>query len=111
MISSLISAKVVGEGEVIESTPAWKGCVQKTLLPSRNSSNYEKLPVRKWDLHGKSEYIDYTSLPSQELMQLREQLKAAKADIMNRDETIKMLRVQINSLQTVINNVRKIVKE
>lgn len=49
----------IGDGEVIESTPAWKCCVQKTLLPSRNTTNYDKLPVRKWDMHGHSNLIDY----------------------------------------------------
>lgn len=49
----------IGNGEVIESTPAWKCCVQRTLLPSRNTTNYEKLPVRKWDMHGHSSLIDY----------------------------------------------------
>lgn len=49
----------IGNGEVIESTPAWKCCVQRTLLPSRNSSNYEKLPVRKWDNHAHTSFIEY----------------------------------------------------
>ncbi len=48
----------VGNGEVIESTPAWKCGVQKTLLPSRNSTNYDKLPVRKWDCHGHCTLLD-----------------------------------------------------
>ncbi|MBO7735562.1 MAG: C40 family peptidase [Methanobrevibacter sp.] len=50
----------IGNGEVIESTPAWKCGVQRTLLPWRNTTNYEKLPVRAWDCHGKTSYIDYT---------------------------------------------------
>ncbi|MBO7322257.1 MAG: hypothetical protein J6U51_01570 [Bacteroidales bacterium] len=49
----------IGNGEVIESTPAWKCCVQRTLLPSRNTTNYEKLPVRKWDMHGHSSLIEF----------------------------------------------------
>ena len=48
----------VGDGEVIESTPAWDCCVQRTLLPSRNTTNYDKLPVRKWDTHGMLAYLD-----------------------------------------------------
>lgn len=51
----------IGNGEVIESTPAWKCKVQRTLLPSRNSTNYEKLPVRNWDKHGHTSFIDYNS--------------------------------------------------
>ena len=51
----------IGNGEVIESTPAWKSGVQRTLLPWRNSTNYEKLPVRAWDTHGKTSYLEYTS--------------------------------------------------
>lgn len=49
----------IGNGEVIESTPAWKCGVQRTLLPWRNSTNYEKLPVRSWDFHGKYDKIDF----------------------------------------------------
>ena len=49
----------IGNGEVIESTPAWKCGVQRTLLPWRNSTNYEKLPVRAWDFHGKYNKIDF----------------------------------------------------
>ena len=57
----------IGDGEVIESTPAWKCCVQRTLLPSRNSTNYEKLPVRRWDTHGHSSLIDYDTMDYREL--------------------------------------------
>ncbi len=53
----------IGNGEVIEATPAWECKVQRTLLPSRNTTNYEKLPVRKWDCHGKCAWIDYESSP------------------------------------------------
>lgn len=49
----------VGNGEVIESTAAWKCCVQRTLLPWRNTTNHDKLPVRMWDLHGKTKYLEY----------------------------------------------------
>lgn len=52
----------IGNGEVIESTPAWKCCVQRTLLPSRNTTNYEKLPVRNWDSHGHSSLIDFGTI-------------------------------------------------
>ena len=48
----------IGNGCVIESTPAWACGVQKTLLP--NITNPEKLPVRKWYSHGHTSYIDYT---------------------------------------------------
>ena len=51
----------IGNGEVIESTPAWAGNVQRTLLPWRNTTNYEALPVREWDQHGKFEYIEYAT--------------------------------------------------
>ena len=49
----------IGNGEVIESTPAWAGNVQRTLLPWRNTTNYEALPVREWDQHGKCEFVEY----------------------------------------------------
>ena len=48
----------IGNGEVIESTPAWACGVQKTLLPDRLNPN--KLPVRKWYAHGHTSYIDYS---------------------------------------------------
>jgi hypothetical protein len=38
----------VGDGMVIESTPAWKNCVQ-----------YTKLADRKWLKHGKIKYLEY----------------------------------------------------
>lgn len=47
----------IGNGYVVESTPAWKCGVQKTLLPNR--LNPEAVPVRKWWKHGKSNYINY----------------------------------------------------
>lgn len=49
----------VGNGEVIESTPAWDCGVQRTLLPNRLNPN--KLPVRAWYSHGHTSYIDYSS--------------------------------------------------
>lgn len=38
----------IGEGEVVESTPAWKNCVQIT-----------KLSARKWLKHGKLPWVEY----------------------------------------------------
>lgn len=40
----------IGNGQVVECTPAWKNKVQIT-----------KLSQRKWKKHGKLKYIDYTS--------------------------------------------------
>lgn len=61
-ISSSHIGLYIGNGEVIECTPAWAGNVQRTLLPWRNSTNYEHLPVRAWDQHGKfSAYIEYVA--------------------------------------------------
>lgn len=104
----------VGNGEVIESTPAWKGCVQKTLLPSRNSSNYEKLPVRKWDYHGKSKYITYktkttaaATTPAAEVALAaltKAELSKAQAE-KQRDEAI----AKFNAAQTKLNNIKTIV--
>lgn len=48
----------VGEGKVIESTPAWACGVQRTLLPDR--LNPDAIPVRSWYAHGHTSYIDYT---------------------------------------------------
>ena len=47
----------VGDGHVVESTPAWKNGVQLTLLP--DLLNPDKLPVRKWNWHGKPSYFTY----------------------------------------------------
>ena len=54
----------IGNGEAIECTPAWAGNVQKTLLPWRSSSNPNHLPVRTWEQHGKSSYIEYPPAPT-----------------------------------------------
>lgn len=47
----------IGDGLVVESTPAWKNCVQITALPSNKNSGY---PVRSWTKHGKLPYVDYS---------------------------------------------------
>lgn len=51
----------IGNGEVVEASPAWQCKVQRTLLPVRNTTNYEKLPVRKWDVHGICPYVEHHS--------------------------------------------------
>ena len=48
----------VGDGIVIEATPAWACGVQRTLLP--DWVNPDPIPVRKWYAHGHTSYIDYT---------------------------------------------------
>lgn len=81
----------IGNGEVIESTPAWKCCVQRTLLPWRNSTNYEKLPVRKWDCHGKIKYIDYSDNSDSSDNSEVEKLKKENAELKEKIESIKKI--------------------
>ena len=47
----------IGNGMVVESTPSWKGGVQKTFLS--NITNIPNLNGRKWSKHGKLPYITY----------------------------------------------------
>lgn len=75
----------IGNGEVIESTPAWKCCVQKTLLPWRNSTNYDKLPVRAWDFHGKTNLLEYPAANSWRDMYAKLSAKYTELDEENRN--------------------------
>lgn len=49
----------VGNGVVVESTPSWRGGVQKTALA--NIGTVYGLNSRKWTKHGKLPYITYVS--------------------------------------------------
>lgn len=98
----------IGNGEVIECTPAWKGCVQKTLLPWRNSTNYDALPVRAWDCHGKSSFIDYNVDWKKAYEDLRAKSDKAIAD---RDETIKGLNAKIEAAQNALKTAQDALSE
>ena len=88
----------IGNGEVIESTPAWACGVQRTLLPWRNSTNYERLPVREWDCHGRTSYVEYISpaAVNDKTDELRAQLRDVQAE--NR-----MLKEKINAALGVLS--------
>ena len=69
----------IGNGEVIECTPAWANGVQRTLLPWRNTTNYEKLPVRTWETHGRYNMIEYPApMNTNDSAQIRNELVALK---------------------------------
>lgn len=48
----------IGDGLVVESTPAWKNGVQITCCA--NLGTVPGYPKRRWDEHGKCAFIDYT---------------------------------------------------
>lgn len=49
------------DGVVIECTPKWKNGVQLTYLNNGINQNIYGLPERKWEKHGKFNYIDYSN--------------------------------------------------
>lgn len=51
----------VGDGKVIECTPAWSGDVQLTAL--LNKGPIAGLNGRRWNSHGKIPYINYVNIP------------------------------------------------
>lgn len=99
----------VGDGHVVESTPAWKNGVQLTLLP--DLLNPDKLPVRKWDWHGKPSYFTYTNYqPIVDTWESAYKILSDKFDALNREcNTLKdectRLTVAINKIREVIKNV------
>lgn len=51
----------IGNGIVVEATPAWNGGVQKSALA--NIGSISGLNSRKWTRHGKLPYISYEATP------------------------------------------------
>lgn len=98
----------IGNGEVIECTPAWKGNVQKTLLPWRNSSNHEHLPVRAWEQHGQSSYIDYTvGTPIQpDTTDWKAKYEEAAKDLEKFGKTIDQLQTTLKTVEQERDNTK-----
>ena len=101
----------VGNGEVIESTPAWACGVQLTLLPDR--LNPKKLPVRKWYSHGHTNYIDYSKESGVNYEQAYMLLSQKTAEIISQKEglllEIETLKIKNQELSTKLNKIKEIV--
>ena len=99
----------IGDGEVIESTPAWKCGVQKTLLPSRNTTNYDALPVRKWDFHGKCCFVEYGGVNyTQAYLKLQEKYADLEIRLNNSIKAQTALEEQIVRLREQINKAKEV---
>lgn len=96
----------IGKGEAIESTPAWKCGVQRTLLPWRNSTNYEKLPVRTWWAHGHTSYIDY-KVNGQDPMNWEKAYQLLNEKFGDLEARIKQLEREKEDLQNRINKAKE----
>lgn len=55
----------VGKGTVIECSPKWKNCVQRTAIA--NVTVHPNLNTRFWKKHGHIPYIDYTRKEEEEV--------------------------------------------
>ena len=97
----------IGNGEVIESTPAWRCGVQRTLLPSRNTTNYEKLPVRKWDMHGHSSYIDFDDMWKDAYAKLSNKYAELEIKHNNATKTAEALQLKVNKLTKIIEKAKE----
>lgn len=101
----------IGDGCVIEATPAWACGVQKTLLPNR--LNPDKLPVRKWYSHGHTNYIDY-SKPQDTWQNAYNLLSQKMAEIIQQRESLTLqldaANLRIKSLTDIINKIKELVK-
>ena len=109
----------IGNGEVIESTPAWECGVQRTLLPNRLNPN--KLPVRTWYAHGHTSYVDYKkdsgvvtptipSNPSTDPM-LDAKYVSALSKIQVLETQIKTLNSQIQTLNSTLNTYKSKIQQ
>ena len=101
----------VENGEVIESTPAWKCGVQRTLLPDR--LNPKKLPVRKWWAHGHTSYVDYklpiynTPEPSTPEVPLIKMYEQALTQIQELRTENTQLKTKVAELETKLAQIKK----
>lgn len=93
----------IGDGNVIESTPAWACGVQKTRLSGL--PNPEKLPVRKWYAHGHTSYIDYTK----EVNTWQEAYNLMQRKYSEIIEQRDGLLLEIENLKTTLNKIKELV--
>lgn len=94
----------IGDGRVIESTPAWKCGVQITMLPGR--PNPDKLPVRTWYGHGHTKYIDYSQPEPVNTWEAAYKLLSDRFAALE-NENLKLTN-EVNSLQAKIERIREV---
>jgi hypothetical protein len=88
----------VGDGLVVECTPAWKNKVQIT-----------KLSQRKWLKHGKLRYVDYTIVtPKKTVEEIAQEVIAGKwGNYPKRKELLEQADYNYSEVQTKVNELVK----
>lgn len=86
----------VGDGIVVEATPAWACGVQRTLLPNRLNPN--AIPVREWYAHGHSSYIEYEG---DKWKKAYEKLSAAYGEL---EAENRRIRATIDTIKGLVND-------
>lgn len=90
----------VGNGLVVESTPAWKCGVQLTALA--NLGSVAGYPSRRWDLHGHTSFVEYDFSWEKVYKDLSARFGALEAELSKVEAENKKLHGEIETLQNAI---------